>query len=482
MCFQEFIIFQCGHRSLPSVLRPCPLTTAGHQFPVCSIQPLKKHCAVTMCPACERQLHTRWVLIREWEHRWLHERGVCGCDVIFPGLDRPRLIGAVKGGDSGSEGDGSGEEESKIKEEEAKDKQKTTLAGGEASTSSTNNASTKSRGKKRATFSTSVGPSNNSKIPPIYNETIAPDTGERHVEIRQPSLYAAEWVSDHAVLHRSGRCRCRADFRSFQPQVDEETGMGTEERDFLRACRDLETIKNPVLDSDEINEQMARIGVLHRDPPSQPPVVVSSSSLVTGTMNRKKMNQPAAIPPTDPPLPAPPPNPPPLDAVMRQLAVQAGMASSSYSSSSFSAAATMPPQMWTPCFDVQETQGVAAQEEASASGQAPATAHIHDNIASWAMWYPHQPHISITGYSSPHPQQQLHLPAHAHSMAQRQGPFAVTGLEPPLPEDEPSIGGNTPLPLCGLPIGAGPEGVSHMPDWHSCRLSRPRPQRRRSFS
>src|SRR4051812_21689956 len=93
MCYEEFIAYQCGHRSM-GVVRTCPMTTAGHNFPVCGIPPHKPHYAETMCTPCERQLHSRWVLIREWEHRWLHERGACGCEVIFPGLlTTPRVIG-----------------------------------------------------------------------------------------------------------------------------------------------------------------------------------------------------------------------------------------------------------------------------------------------------------------------------------------------------------------------------------------------------
>ncbi|KAM7205490.1 hypothetical protein V8F20_003074 [Naviculisporaceae sp. PSN 640] len=93
MCVDEFIAYFCGHRSLV-VLRACPSTTAQPNLPVCSLRPARPEYAETMCSPCERLLHTRWVLIREWEHRWYHERGACGCPVIFPNLvTRPRVIG-----------------------------------------------------------------------------------------------------------------------------------------------------------------------------------------------------------------------------------------------------------------------------------------------------------------------------------------------------------------------------------------------------
>ncbi|KAK4221746.1 hypothetical protein QBC38DRAFT_461132 [Podospora fimiseda] len=94
MCFQEFIAYQCGHRSL-AVIRACPLTTVSPNLSLCSIQPVKQYFAETMCAACERQIHTRWVLIREWEHHWLHDRGACNCQVQYPApVYAPKLVGA----------------------------------------------------------------------------------------------------------------------------------------------------------------------------------------------------------------------------------------------------------------------------------------------------------------------------------------------------------------------------------------------------
>ncbi|KAK4167162.1 hypothetical protein QBC43DRAFT_286089 [Cladorrhinum sp. PSN259] len=50
-----------------------------------------------MCALCEREVHSRWVLIREWEHRWLHHRGACSCNIEFPSASYiPKATGAME--------------------------------------------------------------------------------------------------------------------------------------------------------------------------------------------------------------------------------------------------------------------------------------------------------------------------------------------------------------------------------------------------
>ncbi|KAL1865514.1 hypothetical protein Daus18300_007159 [Diaporthe australafricana] len=92
MCFSEFIGYTCGHSS-PEVLRPCPMTTQFYTNPLCTQHARRPILAPEMCPACQRVIHGRAVLITEWEHRWMHERGACGCEVQFPDLIRPRVVG-----------------------------------------------------------------------------------------------------------------------------------------------------------------------------------------------------------------------------------------------------------------------------------------------------------------------------------------------------------------------------------------------------
>ncbi|KAK1754840.1 hypothetical protein QBC47DRAFT_360899 [Echria macrotheca] len=211
MCFQEFIIYQCGHESVP-VVRPCPTTTAGITFQCCAMRPLKQWNALTMCCSCERILHYRWTLVREWEHRWMHERGVCGCPVRFPGLAfQPRMAGGG-GGDPGP---------STYTEEQQQ-------PAGEAA-----------------------------DIPPTYTYTENHAHGQRRVSVRIPGLYAAEWRADHARRHEAGLCKCDVSFDNFQPEVEEyELNYG--ERAFIAQYRELEA--NPAgLSEDEINARVAEV-------------------------------------------------------------------------------------------------------------------------------------------------------------------------------------------------------------------------------
>src|SRR3569833_3319050 len=105
MCFQEFVGYTCGHCSI-AVLRPCPMTTAHHMNPVCEKIASKPLLQGQMCPACQRIVHTRDTMIDEYEHRFMLDRGFCGCDVIFPYGGRPR--GGGRGGPGRGGGGGAG--------------------------------------------------------------------------------------------------------------------------------------------------------------------------------------------------------------------------------------------------------------------------------------------------------------------------------------------------------------------------------------
>ncbi|KAL8376817.1 hypothetical protein RB595_007776 [Gaeumannomyces hyphopodioides] len=177
MCFQEFIGYSCGHCSM-AVLRPCPLTTSEHKNPVCDIQPTRPFLVDAMCPVCSRLMHSRAVLIQEWEHHFLHERGACGCDVIFPDLVRPRVIGGASVFQNNVQASSNG-----IHQQQP-----------------TTTASTESK-----------------KAPPIFERVVGPDGREAYA-VRLSSLFAAEWVDDHAELHRKGECNCNADFNHYKPE------------------------------------------------------------------------------------------------------------------------------------------------------------------------------------------------------------------------------------------------------------------------
>ncbi|KAI1466898.1 uncharacterized protein F4812DRAFT_460455 [Daldinia caldariorum] len=91
MCFVEYVGYTCGHTSLP-VVRPCPMTTQMHTNPTCPRPACRPMLPPSMCPSCGRILHGRFVDIVEHEHRFMHERGACSCDIRFPHLQQPRML------------------------------------------------------------------------------------------------------------------------------------------------------------------------------------------------------------------------------------------------------------------------------------------------------------------------------------------------------------------------------------------------------
>ncbi|ROW02031.1 hypothetical protein VPNG_07682 [Cytospora leucostoma] len=195
MCFSEFIGYTCGHSS-SEVLRPCPMTTQLYTNPLCARYARRPILAPEMCPACQRILHGRAVLIVEWEHRWMHERGVCGCEVQFPDLFRPRVVGRsqpveVRHSNTESNDDtGNGRSNSEVETVLPR------MGGNDKS------------GAK--------------KVPALYQETTTTTTtmrggdGRPEVAIRIPSFYGAEWVDEHRQLHLKGSCKCSGDFSFYQ--------------------------------------------------------------------------------------------------------------------------------------------------------------------------------------------------------------------------------------------------------------------------
>lgn len=189
MCFSEFIGYTCGHSS-PEVLRPCPMTTQFYTNPLCTQHARRPILAPEMCPACQRVIHGRAVLITEWEHRWMHERGVCGCEVQFPDLIRPRVVSRSRPGQTvGRNG-----------------QMRNNTPG-----SGNNVASSVSLPQpERSNMAGSKG------VPAHYQER-ATKAGKHKLEVavRIPSLYGAEWVDEHRQLHKDGSCKCAGDFSFY---------------------------------------------------------------------------------------------------------------------------------------------------------------------------------------------------------------------------------------------------------------------------
>lgn len=221
MCFCEFIGYTCGHCS-PGVVRPCPMTTLCHVNKPCPTKAMRPTMAPTMCPACSRITHSRSVLIVEWEHRFMHERGACGCAVIFPGLIGPRTVGAINSeaaaasalaswsyknpsessreGSSGVTGrmaaDSSSRKARNGKCGRRKEKGKSAVSkavasGCQVGEETSSPESKESREKKRIS---------QTNAPALFQEVKYGE--ERAINIRLPSVYAAEWVNDHRQLRK----------------------------------------------------------------------------------------------------------------------------------------------------------------------------------------------------------------------------------------------------------------------------------------
>ncbi|KAK3310689.1 uncharacterized protein B0T15DRAFT_547445 [Chaetomium strumarium] len=582
MCYREFIAYQCGHRSMP-VLRPCPLTTAGHNFPVCTITPHKPTFAETMCPACERLLHSRWVLIREWEHRWLHERGVCGCDVIFPGLlTTPRVIG-----ETGTVATGQGHSGAVAADDPAKtgdDKDTSALGantvaaiaqgGGQQQpqkqkpvSSSTPNArtpvthrsgpprrpaasgSSSSQGDVNKT-STKSAPGDQ-EIPPLFTEEVT-SSGEHRVAVRLSSLYAAEWKADHRELHEAGTCGCPTTFGPFQPHV-REAGMTSHDRESLRQWREREgelpekNKKNDDDDGRDIDTQnedtLRRIAEIEKvfgkfiSDGESPPTVnlprLSGSSSAenqgveakdqghgrhrqrNGRQDHNRFGEgssrsshsqsqqmpagggsnsssddaqgqgPLVLPPQIPTAYNPYafataqgyhyplfPEPPPYQQQPYYFmpAHPAYATAATYNG-------TIPPGAYPWAAETQPTPGMPWTTQGPGPYRTPGLRYDEMAFTTASQHYYPQAAGESQGQGEGHghdqnqppvPTVQGLLPA-PEIVAKGNG--KGKGKETEVPT-APADVDQTVLPLCGLPIGAGPEGTSHMPSWLGCPLRR----------
>ncbi|KAK3341732.1 hypothetical protein B0T25DRAFT_617085 [Lasiosphaeria hispida] len=484
MCIQEHIAYQCGHRS-PGVVRPCPMTTASENFAVCRTQATKQHSAFTMCTSCERRLHFRWVLIREWEHRWMHERGVCGCEVVFPGLlHQPRVSGFPPPSSS-----------------------------------------------RPYPIATAVGSSGGpSVVPASYAETTA--GGEHRVAVRVPGLYAAEWVADHRARHQAGQCHCAVNFEPFQPAVGEGE-LTREERALLHHYRELEDRNNSLTRADtaeRVNEITSLFGSFDGVPLSSVPTTTTLAEAIPATIDDNSFYshdqghtqdhpqahthvspmsmfrtqtlphqqaqghdlyppQPAASPPQSRPQPgtwAPTFTPTqPLswpDPITTQPATAHPIACNNPSSAPLTPTNHAPPT---------NPQNTAPQPSTTTARRAliVSTTHPHGPVplpSGRQPSTPPSPHRLSTP-PVPHPKTHPSFWPPAISLPTTPptnlgpGPFTTAGLSYPPPSPparHPARAGeqrtqSVPMPFCGLPIGAGPEGEApHVRDWDACRLSR----------
>ncbi|KAI1356369.1 hypothetical protein F5Y01DRAFT_309783 [Xylaria sp. FL0043] len=158
-------------------------------------------------------MHGRRVDIAEYEHRWMHERGACGCEVQFPGLHQPRLV-----------------KRSSFAEDE-RAVTPTTKAGASSGPSAGGSALSEQKGVSTTDYNADNAHITNPDVSrqgegssvPLYTEARVGDHVE--VAVRLTSLYGAEWTKDHAKLHDSGKCKCPVSFERYKPlNIDDDEG------------------------------------------------------------------------------------------------------------------------------------------------------------------------------------------------------------------------------------------------------------------
>ncbi|CAP60574.1 uncharacterized protein PODANS_1_8630 [Podospora anserina S mat+] len=520
MCIREYIVYQCAHRS-PPVLVTCPLTTEGHVNPVCDKRPDRAYYAETCCTACERCVHSRWVIIRENEHRWLHEHGACGCEVVFQGLlNTPRAIGA----------DG-------VESEENDEKDGAPLAITDGSVGSRSSdpgvdavkpaISKKSKGKEREVISTGADTPQGSSAPPLYRESITED-GAAHVQLRLKSLYAGEWRADHRILHETGKCNCRIVFGPFNPQISDEE-LTAEDWKLIQWWRDQEdavegqkTVARPRLGSSTSEAEVIaqRIKEIEK--------VFGSFEVKPKEEGMSYLNK-RAVKPSHGSVAIPQPTTTFAES-SEQGYRRMGRRRGQHKSQSFFNRRNSQGEdlgrdrsqksllLREPGFSQDQTQYTIAQYASMAPSSTPATQQgwAYDpysnqyvqtgNVAPQSTsYYPtassssyQQPQGYQASYQASYPPQLQQLPQVAnpafatiatytntipegaypwlqpHSQSRTRskagGPYHVVGMDYSS-FDDPSHVEHVGTPICGIPIGGG----AHMPPWKDCVQRQPRP-------
>ena len=86
MCVKEYVGYNCGHCSIPT-LRRCPLSTSNPTFPVCNWPAERAIHQQDFCHPCSRVIWNARILAEEEKHRQKHLDEECSCGLIFPGED-----------------------------------------------------------------------------------------------------------------------------------------------------------------------------------------------------------------------------------------------------------------------------------------------------------------------------------------------------------------------------------------------------------
>ncbi|TLS25020.1 hypothetical protein PpBr36_07624 [Pyricularia pennisetigena] len=440
MCFQEFIGYTCGHCSMP-VLRPCSLTTSVHQNPVCSLQATRPFISPEMCPACSRIMHTRAVLIQEWEHHFLHERGACGCDVIFPDLVRPRIIG------------GEAVFRYQAMMEQQEQQSKAAMDNAHSTHSNKNN----SQAVMSYALPPTPPPQDGQRAPPIFQEVHGPD-GQLAIAVRLPSLYAAEWVEDHRKLHQRGECSCRADFTPYKPEwVAQDGGVPDQQQQRVQPQIEYATpiapaslsperrravsvdISRTLLATCNNGDNKANDGAIEVRTEVNHPKHRRSSSAEATTTSNSSTRESSDIG---------------VEITTSDFAHYMGEEDKHQKQDmiTIDPPSMVPTHNWGPALRAISADGGVFKPQSSA-----AVNQIHH----------HEEHDIEMHMAN------MHMGAGMQPQPQQQGVCSFTNLTGGNPEEHQRFRNPTALPIASLPVGAGPEGRHrHMVPFEQCVLRR----------
>ncbi|KAI0854132.1 hypothetical protein F5Y00DRAFT_267398 [Daldinia vernicosa] len=509
MCFVEYVGYTCGHTSVP-VMRPCPMTTQMHNNPCCPHPACRPMLPSSMCPACGRILHGRFIDIIEYEHRFMHERGACSCGIRFPHLQQPRMVtrsGSGSGSGYGPTSFGLGEPPAppifpataQIDGSQfsfspsaaaftpsadpspytpfAQPSTSTTAASINIAAATTTlptslanlsitstppsdvcsaspeippsrqhqrhgKGSKKWKGKgrsgdhhqsfyqnnnrhqrRRASSSGTPRNGNAPGLPPLFEEREhSPSSRRLSVSVRMLSLYGAEWTRDHAELHRAGRCSCDITF-------DRYTGR-SEMREEIAAARS----------NNNDNNSGSGTPMIQYGPNDARRYANDGESANTSPTYNYDGNT--------------------------------GASTSSYQSpsvSNFAPGFQPPADQATPPY-LHISDSVHQYWTPHTTQSAPITPIAPGQPARWAC----SPYDTSAIYGhGQQPQQQQQQHGYNNAAAASGVPIFPSAISHPIDMQtiyyEPEG-----TPILGLPVGAGPEGDSHMPPFENCELYYPK--------
>ncbi|KAI8957892.1 hypothetical protein F5Y11DRAFT_363248 [Daldinia sp. FL1419] len=483
-------------------MRACPLTTQTHSNPACSNPGCRPELRAAMCPACGRILHGRFVDLVEYEHRFMHERGACSCDIRFPNLQQPRMVtyantngnyrdspassstsgtdpivpanapatARIDGGNfafspsaaaftpSGTSSPGPyshfGQVPAPVNANNGN-----TVNANNGNTANANNGNTANNANNGNTWSTTrpcivngtnwgargASPDtpgsqrpgkakrwkNKSRVgqasgsPPNGNALSSqpkhtpppPDPRRLSMSVRMSSLYAAEWAPDHAELHRTGRCSCPVIFERYTGYPEAAAAIAAESNG-NNAGKNGNSNGNGNGANGTAIVQYSENDVRRYDPPSR-----ASNGWSTRTNGGNSSTNTSGY--------------------------QTPNASTyvNHHSSSVDNSA--------PCLQISNT--------------------VHQYWGS----APVQPTFSAAGNGYQYPPRQGNRPQNGHT-SDEATPHAPGAQEYPDATADDSLDVQmacyqpTNIPIVGLPIGAGPEGDSHMPPFEDCELYYPK--------